>query len=259
MTKLLPLLLLLALPLSAQSADFTGCSLPNDQGKGSLFGSWESLPVHLTIDSEFYRADKGSDARAIEKAVRTWNDWAKAKGKVAFVIEKSGRGDNIPELTDCAQASYTEAHSNSVGIWKINGAGFRRNRRDSCGMNADGSPGKILPFGVQGQTDWKAEAGKIAGASVLLNFEDYNAPGKQRIDVESLMLHELGHVLGLLHSCNGSNGDAVDSTTAPACFDKGEPSAPYPYLQAVMFPFLSVHQHKRALTENDFNRVNCLY
>jgi hypothetical protein len=259
MIQVLLLSLLHSFPALAADPIDRGCHLPVDQGMGSLHTSWSQLPIKLTFDSEFYVADGGMEARALERAVQTWNDWAKAKGKVAFVIERPGQGSGIPELEECAQASYTEAHRSSVGVWKINGSGFRANRRPSCGAQPNGSPGKLLPFGVQGSTDWIVQNGKTAGASILLNFEDYNAPGKQRIDTESLMLHHLGHVLGLLHSCNGSNGDSMDATTAPACFDRGMPSAPADYLRAAMFPYLEVSEQKRALGQNDIDRASCLY
>jgi hypothetical protein len=140
-------------------------------------------------------------------------------------------------------------------VWKINGTSrWHENRRSSCGTNTDGSPGRILPVGVQGQTDWIIQNGKIIGASILLNFEGYNAPGQQRIDVESLLLHELGHVLGLLHSCNGSGNGGTDGTAAPMCA-----IAPTQYTSAVMFPFLQVNQERRQLQQNDYSRINCLY
>jgi hypothetical protein len=209
------------------------------------------------FDKEFYEQDRGRNARALKRAVKTWNRWAKAKGKVAFVV--ADKGMEIPELGDCSQASYTGALTNSVGVWKISGHGWHSNRRASCGTNADGSPGKLLSYGVPAQVDWRMDGRRILGASVLLNFEDYNAPGKQEIDVESLMLHQLGHVLGLLHSCNGSHSDHIDSTTAPLCVADGKLTAPQEYVDAVMFPWLGMDQTKRDLGANDFHRVNCLY
>jgi hypothetical protein len=75
------------------------------------------------------------------------------------------------------------------------------------------------------------------------------------VDVESLLLHELGHVLGMLHSCNGSTDGSIDGTSAPAC-QSGLNSQ---YLEAVMFPFLEIGQLRRKLQQNDYNRINCLY
>jgi len=220
--------------------------------------------VPVVFDRDFYVADNGEAVDALRGALQSWNAWAGFRGMQAFSLKNDGTGlsagRDIPDLTDCAAASYSSSVTDMVGIWKINGAGPRRNRRESCGNLPDGSPGKILPFGVQGQTDWIIISGQIVGASILLNFEDYNSPGKERIDVESLVLHEMGHVLGMLHSCNGSGGGGTDSTSAPACTNGGGVvTAPAQYANAVMFPFLQVGQERRQLQQNDYNRINCLY
>lgn len=244
--------------------NYTSCVLPKDQGVGSLHGKWTSIPVPVVLDKDFYTTDQGEALPALKGALQSWNKWAELRGMQAFSLKNDGTGNaggrDIPELTDCAQASYSSSITDMVGIWKISGAApWHANRRSSCGTLPNGQPGKILPFAVQGQTDWIIQGGKIIGASILLNFEDYNAPGKQRIDVESLLLHELGHVLGLLHSCNGSSGDSKDNTTSPACFTGGVLTAPPQYSSAVMFPFLEVNQERRQLKQNDYHRINCLY
>jgi hypothetical protein len=275
MRALIPIILLLPLfactvaPSSALTngrvVNYTTCSLPKDQGVGSLHGQWASLPVSLVFDKDYYVANNGNAMPSLRNAVNSWNVWAQLKSHVngAYSIKNDGTGTSagldIPELTDCSQASYSASLPGTVGIWKITGEGFHSNQRASCGTNADGTPGKLLANGVQGQTDWIIQGGRIVGSSILLNFSDYNAPGKQAIDVESLILHELGHVLGLLHSCNGSSGSSVDSTTSPACFVGGVLSVNPQYANAVMFPFLEVAQQRRSLTQNDLSRVNCLY
>lgn len=249
--QLLWILAISIMPFSAIAASGFGqvdCRLPSDQGEGSLYGAWDRLPVTLVFDSEFYRANGGRDARALKRAVQTWNRWAKQKGKVAFVIAKDGQGMEIPDIADCTQASYTAAVPNAVGVWKIERTGKRANARPSCG-----GAGKLLN-GTQGQTDWMMEGKKIVGASVLMNFDDFNQPGDHSIDVESEFLHELGHVLGLLHSCNKSDSNSQDATTAPECS-----VAPKEYLEAVMSPYLGYDVKRRQLGQNDFDRINCLY
>jgi hypothetical protein len=233
--------------------DYTSCQLPSDQGRGSFQGAWRNLPIPLVFDKDFYVTDEGEAIPAMKGAVESWNVWARLRGKTGLTILDDGTGINggrdIPELTDCNQASYSSAVPDAVGIWKIANSGFRRNARPSClGQK------KILPDGVQGQTDWIVQNGLITGASVLINFEGFNAPGKQLIDLESLVLHELGHVFGLLHSCNGSSLGSIDGTSSPPCG-----SAPPRYIDAVMFPFLEVAQERRSLEQNEYSRINCLY
>jgi hypothetical protein len=239
---------------SGRIVNYTNCQLPPDQGAGSFQAGWASLPIPLVLDKDFYVADEGEAIEALKGSIETWNIWSRLRGLEAFNLTSDGTGQSagrdIPEITSCDQAAYSAAVTDVVGIWKISNNGFHRNARPTCNAIQK----KILPDGVQGQTDWIVQSGKVVGASILLNFEGFNAPGKQLIDVESLLLHELGHVLGLLHSCNGSSGDSVDGTSSPACG-----TAPQQYIDAVMFPFLEVAQQRRALLQNDYNRINCLY
>jgi hypothetical protein len=238
--------------LLAAAESHTTCALPSDQGTGSLHGNWMKLPVALVFDREFYTANRGRDADALKRAVDTWNRWAHLRGKIAFVIARDGVGAGIPALSDCSQSSYTAAVHNVVGVWKITGdAGAHANARASCG----GTGGKLLASTVQGQTDWDTIRGRIRAASVLLNFDDFNSPGKPAADLESVFLHQLGHVLGLLNSCNGG----TDATSAPMCFTGGVLTAPRLYTDAVMFPFVSASEVRRDLGQNDYDRVNCLY
>jgi hypothetical protein len=258
-----------ARPSSARAngriTNFTNCALRPDQGAGSFQGSWASLPIPLVLDRDFYLTDEGEAVSPLRNAAETWNAWARLRGKQAFRItnDVSGQsgGRDIPEITSCVQAGYSSAVTDVVGIWKIATHGFHVNQRESCGRDANtGKLNRILFYdensgaGVQGQTDWIVQSGKITGASILLNFEGYNAPGRQRIDVESLLLHELGHVIGLLHSCNGSTNGAIDGTSSPMCG-----SAPDAYTEAVMFPYLEVQQERRDLKQNDYDRINCIY
>lgn len=234
--------------------------MPTDQGVGTFVGAWAQLPIPLVFDNDFYATDNGEAANAMRGAVATWNRWAALKGKKAFDLrhDESGirSGLEIPVVESCSVLDYANAFQEMVGVWKINSNGARANVRESCA----GSGGRLLYYnetdgsGVQGQTEWLTQGNQITAATILLNFEGFNAPGRQRVDVESLLLHELGHVLGLLHSCNGSSGNVVDRTAAPACA-----SAPSRYRNAVMYPVLNVGQERRDLQQNDFSRVNCLY
>lgn len=241
--------------------NYTRCLIQEDQGQGSFWGQWATLPIPLVFDKDFYITDEGAAVGALRRAALTWNEWASLRGLRAFDIrEEETQGRDIPEILGCDVMSYAVDVTDVVGIWKIATHGFHRNQRDTCVPNPNtGELGRILYYdeisgsGVQGQTEWISQNSRITGATVLLNFEGFNAPGRQRVDVESLMLHELGHVLGLLHSCNGAS-DGSDRTTAPAC-----DNAPEVYRDAVMFPYLQVAQERRSLRKNEYDRINCIY
>ena len=230
--------------------DYTSCALPKDQGSGSLVGQWANLPITLVFDQDFYTTNNGATMPSLRAAVTTWNSWASLRGKTAFKISNDGSGATagmaIPAFTDCSQPSYTAALGSTVGIWKIRSSGNGANARASCGTNQT-----LLASNVQGSTDWITSGGNITGASILLNFSDWNAPGKSSIDVQSLLLHELGHVIGLLHSCSST---ISDRTSSPNCA-----VAPVSYLIAVMYPALLIGQLRQSLTQNEYARVNCLY
>jgi hypothetical protein len=242
--KIFALIALFNAQTHAAESSLARCELPADQGYGSLMGSWESLPVSLIVDREFYAREGGQAAEALLRAVRTWNDWAGRRGKTAFVVSAEA---DIPRVTECNQSAYTKGIPAAAGIWIIDGSPGRENRRHGCGGEE-----KILP-GEASQTDWLIEGGRILGASVLLNFEDFNSPGKPSIDLETLLAHELGHVLGLLHSCNGRGPLGTDGTSAPFCRQ-----APVAYRKAVMAPIYP-GDVRRELGANDLNRLKCLY
>ena len=232
--------------------NYTVCALPQDQGSGSYQGRWQTLPIPVAIDQDFYLADQGGQAAQIRLAIQTWNEWARLRGKVAFTIVNDGTGLGagapIPVTTDCSRKTITDARPDVMGIWKIQAGGDGRNERTE-----NNTPCKLLDTGIQGFTDWTVNAttGIISGASILLNFDEFNTSSGNTVDVQSLVLHELGHVLGLLHSCNPGNGD---TTTAVAC---GQ--APFRYLEAVMYFQLGLNEIRRQLRQNDYSRINCIY
>ena len=230
-------------------ANSNACLLPVDQGIKSFHGNWNKLPVRLVLDQEFYRFENREELRAVQNAVLTWNAWARSKGMVAFTFRNAGQGRPAPSVDSCSQADYTAAVTDAVGIWLIGGSAEAPNERPSCG-----SYQKLLSDATHAQVDLKMASSRIRGGSVLFNFDGRFGFDRETIDMESVALHSLGHLLGLNNSCNASSGDRLDSTGAVACS-----VAPAAYRKSVMSPLLSFGEKRRRLSANDIGRVNCLY
>lgn len=92
------------------------------------------------------------------------------------------------------------------------------------------------------------------------NFQHFWVQGNRQPDLQTIAVHELGHLLGLHHSCDSPGVQA--RTGVPRCDD---PTIDNNYLNAVMFPTFSwdhsgqVGEQRRILALNDKQRAVCLY
>ena len=94
-------------------------------------------------------------------------------------------------------------------------------------------------------------------ADLELNYEGFFTEGKKQPDLQTIVLHEFGHLLGLQHSCEvNPKKPGVPNCTA----DDVNPD----YLSALMYPQFSFFddgtgEQKQSLFTNDQGRGNCLY
>lgn len=195
-------------------------------------------PVVVEIDSRF----TATQVLSVQEAIAIWNAFGQAslhrtlfEGKIGAVDQ----GERPSSISDC-------------GFGGSSNDGFHVIRLDSevewksLGLS-DRNPGVTVRC-----TSGSGMHG-LAKQAVLINTR-YAAPTQ----LTSILLHELGHALGLDHSCQMDNG-TPDFTS---CFGLSEEHA---YHQAIMYPSLRTGQSTEAmeikdvLKANDRERAVCIF
>ncbi len=222
----------------------TSCNVTQDQA-ATFAGRWANLPVYLA----FHVGDFSPlQVTGIAAAAKTWNDFFQGtRGAQIFdysISETEVRVTNEPRPTG-----------------------------DLCKTPPTFQDGKFSkPIALYGLKSWPYQPEIIALTTYCdvavsgdniprkthtvmeLNIPNYFSDEGPKQDIQSIVLHELGHVVGLLHSCEteGKNG-------MPVC-----ESAPAIYQQAVMYPSYDQSagangETRQNLNANDQGRLNCLY
>lgn len=183
--------------------------------------------VSLTIDSSFTDGEK----KRIEQAIRTWNEYETMKltGGVLFkAVEANLQSSSIPKSgSDCG----FPGSGSGIAIAKVTS----ETKWQELGLSRY-NPGVTIRCS-QG-------ANYVARQVILLKPD--NAHINQ---LESIVLHELGHGIGLDHSCAAKDDK-------PGLLGCSEVPDGHPYEQAVMFPWLM--DPKESLNENDEERAACI-
>ncbi len=220
------------------------CVLPDDQS-ATLSGRWSTVPVPIAVKAATF---EGEELGALTRAADTWN--AFSGGSLGFQILNYGEG-GIPNESAagrppavCAQRILqNDTYSGQVVIYKQ--TSWPYSNHSAIALTS------FCPVPAR-----NSQYPLIFMALMELNYQDFFGDGKKKPDLQSIFLHELGHLIGLDHSC-----DFKKKAGFPDCRNGDLPEN---YFQAAMYPVVSFDdagagETKRQLGENDQGRTNCLY
>jgi MYXO-CTERM domain-containing protein len=196
---------------------------------------WRSTPVPFAIArsgaATLAPSERGLEFAAIRRAFLTWEGVAGS----AMRFDYRGRmpDEEIPNRADGI---------NGVRFFQSN---LPEDVADSIGVTL---------------VIYDDSSGRIFDADMLFNERDYRyslSGDSSSIDLESVVLHEAGHVVGLDHTC-GAQGE-VD----PSCYDaslSADPARRQRIFGAVMYPLRAIGDPPlRNLTSDDAEGIAALY
>lgn len=231
---------------NSQQSYVMSCILPADQS-ATLSGHWATLAVPVSFHQGDFSATEMSAGTA---AANSWNDFSTVTHQ-KNAIDYGGDAAN-PRLATaakpsalCAQGMVSgKQYTGSIVIYKQAQWPYS-NLPDAIALTSycstPSSSGGLAIFYM---------------AIMEVNYQNFFLTGGKIPDLQTIFLHEFGHVMGLAHSCG--------STTQAGFPNCSSPTIASAYVDAVMYPVFSFDQYgagqqKRMLATDDQQRANCLY
>ena len=218
------------------------CSLPADQA-GTLGGKWKVTPVPIAMKRGDFHPD---EVTAIVKAADVWNKFFEESMGFKIIDYGDPAAPNLSHVEKpiklCAQGIVKGgSFSGQVVIYKQR-IWPHTNLNAIAQTSYCPSPSQRLP--------------SYYTAIIEVNYQQFFAPGRRVPDLESIFVHEFGHLIGLEHSCDPGGRPGF-----PQCVDSGVSQE---YSDAVMYPMVSIDaagfgEVRTKLQVNDQSRANCLY
>lgn len=220
------------------------CVLPENQIY-SLQGQWAAPPIKISFKTNEWANDEIAEVQA---GANTWNSFfTQSKGFSIFDAGPAGTG-NQSAVSQATPSCASGTLSDGTVLYK-RASGWTKSATaiavtTTCFSTTNG-------------------VARIFNSIMEFNYVSFFINNSGRFpDLQSIALHELGHLMGLDHSC-GPLGRPNANKPNVACPDPNA-SPGDPLVQAVMFRNVLFDSNgngevKRELQDNDQGRANCLY
>jgi hypothetical protein len=229
---------------ASSRAVVTKCVLPSDQS-GTLSGKWKvTPPVPIAFQTGAF-AD--AQIREIAAAADSWNKFYGTTMGFKAIDYGSVTSPTLSSTPKPSSLCSTSIASGSTFSGKV--VIYRQTSWPYTNLPNAIALTSFCPTPASGLPN-------IYMAIMEVNTQNFFNSGQKVPDLQSIFLHEFGHLMGINHSC-----EATAKTGVPSCNDE---NLPEDYFFASMFPVFSfdaagLGEVKRSLLSNDQGRANCLY
>lgn len=225
------------------------CNVPSDQS-GTISGHWPKTPIPIA----FHQGDfNPTETGQITAAIDTWNYFYSASIGIPTISYGSAGSPTLSTSQNpaqlgalCGQGVLSSGQfSGNIVIYKL---GQWPTSYPTTAM-------ALTSFCINSTNNGSYP--NMYMAVIEVNYQNFFSAGNKIPDLQTIFLHELGHLLGLNHSCEATPTKAG----VPNC---NAPSLNPDYNSAIMYPVFTFDtsgagQVKRTLGQNDESRANCLY